>query len=57
VVAASGTPARLLGIDHEVGDLVVGRRADIVLTDAELTPLDVMRGGRWLVGGRDLAAV
>jgi N-acetylglucosamine-6-phosphate deacetylase len=57
VAAASGTPARLLGIDHEVGDLVVGRRADIVLTDAELTPLDVMRGGRWLVGGRDLAAV
>jgi N-acetylglucosamine-6-phosphate deacetylase len=57
VAAASGTPARLLGIDHEVGDLAVGRRADVVLTDTELTPLDVMRGGRWLVGGRDLLTV
>jgi N-acetylglucosamine-6-phosphate deacetylase len=54
VTAASATPARLLGIDGEVGDLAVGLRADVVLTDAELTPLDVMRGGRWLVGGRDL---
>ena len=57
VTAASTTPARLLGIDREVGDLAVGLRADVVLTDAELTPLDVMRGGRWLVGGRDLLVV
>jgi N-acetylglucosamine-6-phosphate deacetylase len=57
VTAASATPARLLGLDHEVGDLAVGLRADVVLTDPELTPLDVMRGGRWLVGGRDLLTV
>ena len=57
VTAASATPARLLGIDREVGDLAVGLRADVVLTDTELTPLDVMRGGRWLVGGRDLLTV
>jgi N-acetylglucosamine-6-phosphate deacetylase len=57
VTAASATPARLLGLDHEVGDLAVGLRADVVLTDPELNPLDVMRGGRWLVGGRDLLTV
>ena len=57
VTAATATPARLLGLDQEVGDLAVGLRADVVLTDPELTPLNVMRGGRWLVGGRDLLTV
>lgn len=47
VTAASATPARLLGL-HDVGDLVPGRRADLVLADAALTPLAVMRGGRWI---------
>jgi N-acetylglucosamine-6-phosphate deacetylase len=50
VTAASATPARLLALP-EVGDLVAGRRADLVLTDDELTPLAVMRAGRWVHGG------
>jgi N-acetylglucosamine-6-phosphate deacetylase len=49
VTAASATPARLLGLP-DVGDLVAGRRADLVLTDDELTPLAVMRAGRWVRG-------
>lgn len=48
VTAASGTPARLLGIDADVGDLVAGRRADVVVTDARLAPLAIMRAGRWV---------
>lgn len=48
VTAATATPARLLGCDDEVGDLVVGRRADLVVTDTELRPRSVMRAGRWV---------
>jgi N-acetylglucosamine-6-phosphate deacetylase len=54
VTAASATPARLLGLDRAgagVGDLVAGRRADLLVTDADLTPVAVMRAGRWVHGG------
>lgn len=55
VTAATSTPARLLGLDGEVGDVAVGRRADLLLTDAELVPRAVLRAGRWVaplpVGG------
>jgi len=47
VTAASATPARLLGRD-DVGDLVPGRRADLLVADDDLTPLAVMRAGRWV---------
>ncbi|NCT89355.1 amidohydrolase family protein [Cellulomonas sp. APG4] len=46
VRCASLTPARVLGRD-DVGALVAGRRADVVETDAALTPLRVLRAGRW----------
>jgi N-acetylglucosamine-6-phosphate deacetylase len=42
---ASGTPARALGLDDEVGSLAVGRRADLVLLDDALTVTGVLRGG------------
>lgn len=45
VRAASATPARLLGIDDEVGDLVPGRRADVLVTDGDLRPVRVLRAG------------
>jgi N-acetylglucosamine-6-phosphate deacetylase len=48
VTAATATPARLLGLDTEVGDVVVGRRADLLITDADLLPSAVLRGGRWV---------
>ena len=46
VTAATATPARLLGVDDEVGDVVPGRRADLLITDVDLEPLAVLRAGR-----------
>jgi N-acetylglucosamine-6-phosphate deacetylase len=45
VAAASLTPARVLGMEHEIGSLQAGTRADIVLTDASLHPQTVYRSG------------
>lgn len=53
VTAAAATPARLLGIDPIVGDLVAGRRADVLVTDARLAPRAVMRAGRWITAEGD----
>lgn len=57
VTAATATPARLLGVHDDVGDLVVGRRADLVVTDAQLYPRAVMRAGRWITRERGREAV
>jgi N-acetylglucosamine-6-phosphate deacetylase len=48
VTAATTTPARLLGLDAEVGDVVPGRRADLLITDGDLLPRAVLRAGRWI---------
>jgi N-acetylglucosamine-6-phosphate deacetylase len=56
VTAASATPARLLGLP-DVGDLVPGARADVLVTDAGLHPLAVMRAGAWVHGEPDREAV
>jgi len=44
VLAASTTPATVLG-DARVGALEAGRRADVVLTDADLRVVEVLRAG------------
>jgi len=44
VAAASATPAEVLG-RHDIGALVPGRRADLVVTDTNLRPLQVIRAG------------
>lgn len=46
VAAASTTPAAALGL--EAVGLAAGHRADLVVTDADLRPIRVMRGGRWI---------
>jgi N-acetylglucosamine-6-phosphate deacetylase len=46
VAAATATPARLLGLDSEIGDVVPGRRADLLITDVDLLPRAVLRAGR-----------
>lgn len=44
---ASLTPARILGLDAEVGSLAAGKRADLVVLDADLTVRRVyVDGGR-----------
>jgi N-acetylglucosamine-6-phosphate deacetylase len=48
VTAATTTPARLLGLDTEVGDVVPGLRADLLITDTGLHPRAVLRAGRWI---------
>ncbi|QAY63264.1 N-acetylglucosamine-6-phosphate deacetylase [Xylanimonas allomyrinae] len=45
VRAASWVPARALGLT-DVGGLVAGRRADVLVTDDELRPVRVIRAGR-----------
>ena len=46
---ASLTPARILGIDDEVGSLEAGKRADLVALDAELNVKQVYVGGTRVV--------
>lgn len=48
VRAASQTPADVLRRGTNVGGLVPGRRADLVVTDAGLVPQRVMRAGEWV---------
>ncbi|HET6636338.1 MAG TPA: N-acetylglucosamine-6-phosphate deacetylase [Streptomyces sp.] len=48
VRALSTTPARLLGVDDRVGSLAPGKDADLVVLDADLTVVGVMRKGTWV---------
>ena len=47
VLAATETPARLLGLDR-VGRLAPGARADVLITDLHLHPTAVLRAGAWV---------
>jgi N-acetylglucosamine-6-phosphate deacetylase len=42
---ASLTPARIAGVDAEIGSIAVGKRADLVVLDSELCVRDVFIGG------------
>lgn len=46
VEAATRTPARVLRLDRESGSVAPARRADVLVTDPDLQPLEVIRGGR-----------
>lgn len=45
VRAASSVPATVLGLQERIGSLAAGRRADVLLVDAQLAPVTVLRGG------------
>ncbi|WP_034611263.1 N-acetylglucosamine-6-phosphate deacetylase [Cellulomonas sp. URHD0024] len=47
VFSAATVPADVLG-RRDIGALAAGRRADVVITDADLRPLRVLLGGEWL---------
>ncbi len=46
---ATLTPARILGLDHELGSLTVGKRADLLLLDQDLCVRRVWLGGKSIV--------
>lgn len=45
VTAACATPARLLGLADRIGALRPGMRADVLVTDAHLNPVNVYKDG------------
>ena len=45
--AASANPARILGIQHEVGQIQSGLAADLVVLDDDLHVTNVMAAGTW----------
>ncbi|BCW69089.1 amidohydrolase family protein [Arthrobacter sp. NicSoilB8] len=51
VMAATLVPARVLGLETEIGGLRVGLRADVVAVDAGFELVTVLRGGR-ILGNR-----
>jgi len=48
---ATRSPAALMGLQNGIGTLRAGVRADIVLLDYDLRPLDVIADGRWISHG------
>ncbi|UGQ12528.1 N-acetylglucosamine-6-phosphate deacetylase [Yinghuangia sp. ASG 101] len=48
VRALTATPATALGLADRVGAIAPGKRADLVVLDADLHVAAVMRGGRWV---------
>ncbi len=49
---ATLTPARVLGVEKEIGSLEVGKRADFVVLDRELNVRRVFVGGQEVLGER-----
>lgn len=49
IVCATIVPAQALGIADYAGKLASGRDADLCVLDAELCPVGVMLGGRWVI--------
>ena len=43
---ASRNPARVIGMDHEVGSVEIGKRADLVLVDERFHVSKVILGGK-----------
>ncbi|MFP5313093.1 MAG: amidohydrolase family protein, partial [Actinomycetes bacterium] len=46
--SATAVPARILGLQDEVGSLRAGLRADVVVVDEAFTPALVLRAGERL---------
>lgn len=46
---AALTPARMLGMDAEIGSIAVGKRADLLLLDSGLQVQGVIRDGKQVI--------
>jgi N-acetylglucosamine-6-phosphate deacetylase len=55
VTAATLVPARVLGLETEIGGLRTGMRADVIAVDPGFELVTVLRGGRILPGHRHAA--
>jgi imidazolonepropionase-like amidohydrolase len=59
--AATVVPAEVMGLSSELGTIEVGKRADLVVLDADpLIDIHNVRTGRWVVAGGvifDMAAL
>jgi len=55
VVNATSAPARLLGLERELGTITPGKRADLAIWDADLNPMTTIVGGVPVYGGEHLA--
>lgn len=53
VAMATATPARVLGLDDQIGRITAGCRADLVILDDQLNVLATIRGGRFIHGSAD----
>ena len=55
IVASTSVPARMLGLDDEIGTIAVGARADLViLPDDPLVDLTVLTRPSWIMKGGEL---
>ena len=54
IVNATRTPARLLGLERDLGTLEAGKRADLSVWDAEHAVLATIVGGLPVYGGLNL---
>jgi N-acetylglucosamine-6-phosphate deacetylase len=45
--ALSTTPARVLGLDKEIGSIAEGLTANLLVLDADLAVDGIMTGGEW----------
>ena len=50
VAAVTSNPARAIGIANRAGTLAVGRRADLVVLNADLEVTAVLCSGEWAAG-------
>lgn len=54
IVHATRSPARLLGIDRDLGTIAVGKRADLAVWDTSLHPIATIVGGKIVFGATHL---
>jgi N-acetylglucosamine-6-phosphate deacetylase len=48
VRAATANPARIIGLEGQIGSLQAGSQADILILDSQLNVVRVMLRGKWL---------